>query len=312
MTLKTMKSFLWGAGAALALLVLYFLILSLANSASHAMEQFKILWYWFIFLIAGFGIQIGLYAYIRLEINYREIKNVAKQELAASAGVSSASMATCCAHHLIDVLPIFGLSATFLFLAQYQVWFILLGILSNIIGIIYMLEIIKKHSLHQKNGLLSQITRLNLKAVKYWAMAIAGVILVISFFVIRGGIESNQSANQILSKENQTISLPAKIDDQAGLSIKVSSLDFSFDKPARFKIILNTHQGDLDFDLREQSILVDDQGREYKPIEWQGGRGGHHLSGALIFPIIKETSSLRFIISNVYDIEKREFLWELK
>jgi hypothetical protein len=322
MKLKTKKFFFWGAGGALALLVLYFLILTLASSASHAIEQFQVLWYWMLSLIVGFGVQVGLYAYIRLEIKHRKIKNAAKQELAASAGVSSVSMAACCAHHLIDVLPILGLSAAFLFLAQYQVWFIILGILNNIIGIIYMLEIIKKHSLCQKTGLLSQITRLNLKTIKYWAMAVAGFILLISFFIIRDNARSNQSAGapkplpenvELSRSQSQSIiPLPAKIDDQAGLSIEITPFDFSFDKPARFKILLNTHQGDLDFDLTRQSILIDDQGREYKPIEWQGGTGGHHLSGTLIFPFVKKTSNFKLIISDVYDVPAREFLWDLE
>lgn len=135
------KSVLSGVIGALSLISLYFLVLTLANSLSHAWQQFQNLWYLITPLVLGFGAQVGLYIYLKQAM---KIKNVAKKELAASGTVSLGAMIACCAHHLVDILPILGLSAVFLFLAQYQIWFLLAGILSNVFGIILLLRIYKK------------------------------------------------------------------------------------------------------------------------------------------------------------------------
>lgn len=288
------------------LLALYFLILTLANSFSHAQEQFQLLWYWILTLVIGFGLQAGLYSYIRQEIRQRKIKAAASKELAASAGISTGSMIACCTHHLVDVLPILGFSALFLFLAEYQVFFILLGILSNIVGSIFMLEIIKKHSLFREGGIFGQISRFNLKALKSWAIVGSALMLLIAFLLIRN------SQPEVLA-ETTTAFLPPKTSSQGGLSVEVLPVEFSFNKPLQFEISLNTHQGDLDFDLAKKAFLVDDQGNSYLPLEWQGGRGGHHLSGILVFPAIgKSVKIMKLVMSNLYGVRERIFEWDLE
>ncbi len=49
-------------------------------------------------------------------------------------------MAACCAHHLADVLPLLGLSGVAIFLVRYQLFFIIAGVLSNVVGITITLE----------------------------------------------------------------------------------------------------------------------------------------------------------------------------
>ena len=56
----------------------------------------------------------------------------------ASGGASSLSMILCCSHYLINILPFIGISA-FASITQYTLWFILVGIIANIIGISMML-----------------------------------------------------------------------------------------------------------------------------------------------------------------------------
>lgn len=300
---RTQKSLFWGIGAGLLLLAFYFLVLTLANSFSHAQEQFWLLRYWILALVVGFGLQVGLYSYIRQEIRQRKIKAVTNKELAASAGVSTGSMVACCAHHLVDVLPIIGLSAVFLFLAEYQVLFLLLGVTSNIVGIIFMLEIVKKHTLYKTGGILGRTSRFNLRALRNWAMVGSSFALLTMFFLIRG----DQA-----SKDIDAVSLPSKTNNEGELSIEVRPIDFSFAKPVQFEISLNTHQGNLDFDLTQKAVLSDAKNNQYLPLEWQGEQGGHHLSGILVFPVLQgETAIFKLVIKDVYGIKKREFLWNL-
>ncbi|MFQ6119594.1 MAG: hypothetical protein ACE5KE_06885 [Methanosarcinales archaeon] len=179
------KHIVIGIIAGLILLAIYFTILSIANSFSHATEQFIEMWYWISALVIGFGIQVGLYSYIRTSIHTKNMSG-ATTEVATAGGISTGSMIACCAHHLTDILPILGLSAAFVLLAEYQVFFIILGILSNLVGITMMLGIIQKHELHKKRGFFNSLFRFDMKMVRNITLALSVVILIGVFIVTSG------------------------------------------------------------------------------------------------------------------------------
>lgn len=91
----------------------------------------------------GFGLQMGLYTYLRKGLRIREGRG--PTALAASgAGTSTVSMIACCAHHAVDILPLVGLASAGLFLSQYRTPLMALGLLSNGIGIAITLRLIRK------------------------------------------------------------------------------------------------------------------------------------------------------------------------
>jgi hypothetical protein len=171
------KHILVGTGAAVLLLLVYVGIISLAQGLAHALELTSGLWYWVVALAGGFGVQAGLFSFIRQAI--RERRAAATASVAASGGVSAGSMAACCAHHLSDVLPLIGLSGLAAFLASYQLVFIIAGVLSNAVGITIMLETIQRHGLSQR--LMGW--RWNMGRVKRGAMISAGLIITVTFFL---------------------------------------------------------------------------------------------------------------------------------
>jgi len=81
----------------------------------------------------------------------------------------------------------------------------------------------------------------------------------------------------------------------------------------KFDVSMNTHQGSLDLDLTKISFLEDDKGNMYQPLSWEGSPpGGHHRSGTLGFPRLREkTKFIKLIIKSVYDVPERVFKWEL-
>jgi len=139
-----------------ALFMLYFLILTLANSFQHFIEEFTKMWYWISLLVIGFGIQVSLYVYTK---EFIKIKNkIGTGNIVVSSGISTGSMVACCAHHLTDILPIMGLSVFAVFLDKYQLLFIIIGVLSNFIGISYTLRNIQKQNLYRKDkGILRKL-----------------------------------------------------------------------------------------------------------------------------------------------------------
>lgn len=312
------NSILKGIAGNILLLIFYFGFLTIINSFSHALKQFYNLWYWLLLLTFGFGIQLSLYSYVRQKILERK-ENGIKGKITTSGGISTVSMITCCAHHLVGILPILGLSTVFLLLAQYQIFFIILGILTNIFGIVLMLEIIKKNSLYKERGVLDRFSQLNIKILKRWIIGGSLIVLFISFFLIKNNPNEKSVANASSSIKKteidsspKTIFLPPLTNNDGGLAIEVTPINFSFTQPV-FAIALNTHQGSLDFDLISQAILLDDQGNQYLPLNWAGGQGGHHLSGTLTFPpLAKTTKKIKLIINDVYDISERIFEWNLE
>ncbi|MDO8687196.1 MAG: hypothetical protein Q7K41_01270, partial [Dehalococcoidales bacterium] len=87
-----------GVLAGTMLLLLYAGVITLAQGAQHMLEQTAKLWYWLAILAAGFGIQAGLFSFIRQAL--RERRASATASVAASGGLSAGSMVACCAHHL--------------------------------------------------------------------------------------------------------------------------------------------------------------------------------------------------------------------
>jgi hypothetical protein len=175
------KPVLWGITAGTTLLSIYIGVLTIANSFSHALQQFQEMWYWIVLLVIGFGIQVGMYAYIKGVFKLRADTGAATSSVAAAGGISTTSMIACCAHHLTDIIPILGLSATAVFLSRFQMLFLVVGVLSNLIGINLMLNIIQQHNLYTRGrGLLSVLMKVNMKKTLYTTSIISGFIFLIT------------------------------------------------------------------------------------------------------------------------------------
>ncbi|KKU03411.1 MAG: hypothetical protein UX99_C0018G0009 [Candidatus Amesbacteria bacterium GW2011_GWB1_47_26] len=118
-----------GLLATLILLAFYFTIVVLVSGWSFAQDQFRQFWYYVVTLAIGFGVQVGLYSYF---------KTLGKV-LAVSGTTSTAAMVSCCAHYLVNVLPILGAVGIITVISQYQIQLFWIGLAFNFAGIGYML-----------------------------------------------------------------------------------------------------------------------------------------------------------------------------
>ena len=129
------KGFLATAG----LLGFYFILMRLlAGSWYAAYSQFEKLWYLMMPLGTGFGIQVGLYVYIK-----EKSKNFSTPLMKANTTSSTVAMIACCAHHLTDVLPFIGLTFISTLLVTYQSPILIVAVISNLFGIFYLLRTLK-------------------------------------------------------------------------------------------------------------------------------------------------------------------------
>ncbi len=119
-------------GAAI-LLGIYLAIISLAQGVDHAIAQLVTDAPFVGLIAAGFGIQVALFTELRrVDRRHRSAAAVT----AAGTGTSAAAMLACCAHHLVDLLPLLGLSAAAVFLNAYKTPLLVLGVAMNVLGIV--------------------------------------------------------------------------------------------------------------------------------------------------------------------------------
>lgn len=124
---------------------IYLGILTWLQGWDFASSQFiRDRWY-VIPIILGFGLQAALYSVLRFRL-FIPVTSTghAGAFMGTSGGTSATAMVACCLHHVTDVLPILGLSATASFLTRYQRPFMLVGLAMNLIGIGMMLFVLNR------------------------------------------------------------------------------------------------------------------------------------------------------------------------
>ena len=119
----------------LALLSAYLLILTAVSGWDFTLDQFYSFWYYIVGLAAGFGIQIGLYTYLRGAVHQGDGSG---KVLAVSGTTSTAAMISCCTHYLTNILPFIGIGGFVTVVVQYQIELFWFGLASNAAGIFYI------------------------------------------------------------------------------------------------------------------------------------------------------------------------------
>lgn len=301
------KIILIGLLGAAAMFAVFFVITALAETVPYAWDQFLRMWYWIVLLVAGFGTQIGLHFHIREQLRQRQAQATAG--VAASGGVSTLAMIACCAHRVTDILPFLGAAAAAVFLAQYQTPFLVLGVFSNLMGILVMFRIMQKHGLGPAHGPVKALLALNLKKALV-AVATIGVVAVGWSFALM----NDSAVGPAAAATSLTFDLSARDNQANGLAIAAKPIRLTLGQPVRISLALNTHMGSLDIDFTKAATLVDDRGTIYPATAWDGPPpGGHHLRGALLFPPLgTETKAFRLVLKNIYGAPERVFEWELR
>lgn len=150
----------FGILAAAGIIGFYLGLLTLTSDWFNARAQFGDYRWWIIALSAGLGTQVALFSRLRGAAGSAGIKG-ATSSVAASGGMSTVAMALCCSHYVATFLPTIGLpflSAAAAGLAEYQVAFFALGVLSNLAGIAVVLRLLVKKGVIEINARLTPAT----------------------------------------------------------------------------------------------------------------------------------------------------------
>jgi Cu+-exporting ATPase len=130
-----MKPFAAGVVGFLAMLAVYFGVLTLVSGWSFTVSEFARFWYFVVALAAGFSIQIGLYTALKQQLAHH---HAGGKLVAASGTTSTAAMISCCAHYLTNVAPVIGAAGVVTLVAEYQIELFWLGLAFNAAGIAYI------------------------------------------------------------------------------------------------------------------------------------------------------------------------------
>ena len=106
-----------------------------------------------------------------------------------------------------------------------------------------------------------------------------------------------------------------RTDDQSSVTVEVTPVNLA-DKSAAtidFTIVLNTHSVDLSFDYASIATLSNDAGDKVPALKWDGPTtGGHHVSGTLSFPALKNRGQAwTLILRGIAGIPERKFTWKV-
>ena len=127
------RSIGFGLLATALMLGIYLAIISLVQGPAHAVSQLGDDAVFVALIATGFGVQIAMFTELRaIDRQHR----AGALLTAASTGTSGAAMLACCAHHLVDLVPLLGLSAAAVFLNAYRTELFFLGITMNLLGVL--------------------------------------------------------------------------------------------------------------------------------------------------------------------------------
>lgn len=129
------RSAVWGTLAFIAMMGVYFAVLTLVSGWRFTLGQFSDFWYFIVALAGGFGLQVALYTRLRQLV---AASAQSKTVVAASGTTSTAAMISCCAHYLTNAAPVLGATGLVTLASQYQVGFFWLGLAMNAAGLAYV------------------------------------------------------------------------------------------------------------------------------------------------------------------------------
>jgi hypothetical protein len=176
-----------------------------------------------------------------------------------------------------------------------------LGVLSNLVGIVLMLENMQRYSDSTVLGkrLMKSLFGYNLRKVRN----ITAVSSVLIFFIL---LSSSLGILPFAQAQQEQIEIS---DTKDGVTFTFKRIDY--ESVLAFSTWIDTHPRSLVFDLID-IISIEIDGNNYKPVRWEESSSSewHHRLGILVFPSIEDVGDMKIIIRDFYGIP--EWVFEIK
>ncbi len=116
------------------LILLFVSVVGFIGGLEEIFDQLSKYGVYIIILALGFGIQVGIYTHIKKS----------GSAIAVTGSTSGLAMISCCSHYLVTFFPVLGLTGLSGLVSIYQTEIFLVGILMNLIGILYLINKVNK------------------------------------------------------------------------------------------------------------------------------------------------------------------------
>lgn len=133
--------------------------------------------------------------------------------------------------------------------------------------------------------------------------AIFAIILAAKDFV---NVETKEPASTAAS------SLESQTSDAGEVVVVATPKTLRPNQPALFDLKIDTHSVELSYDLSAISTITLNSGQILTAQSWDGGSGGHHLQGNLLFPnLIGSPKTVTLTLKGIAG-QDRIFTWTIK
>jgi hypothetical protein len=122
----------WGAGASGALAGFYVTVLAASGGWRHLADQARTDWWLLAPIVVAFGVQVAL----TVELRSRHRTHHLAATAGAGTGASTAGMVACCAHHLVDLVPLLGAAGVAGFLFDWRIPLMAAGLVVNLLAVV--------------------------------------------------------------------------------------------------------------------------------------------------------------------------------
>jgi uncharacterized membrane protein YhaH (DUF805 family) len=121
----------WGAAASGALTGFYVAVLAASGGWEHLRDQARTDWWLLMPIIVAFGTQVAL----SVELRHRHHAQHLAATTGAASGASAVGMVACCAHHLVDLVPLLGAAGVAGFLFDWRIPLMVAGLAINLVAV---------------------------------------------------------------------------------------------------------------------------------------------------------------------------------
>lgn len=125
------RSLRWGVLASGALAGFYVAVLTLSGGWEHFVDQARADWWLLSPIILAFGTQVAL----SVELRRRRHAQRLAATTGAGTGASAVGMVACCAHHLVDLVPLLGAAGVAGFLFDWRIPLMIAGLAINLAAV---------------------------------------------------------------------------------------------------------------------------------------------------------------------------------
>lgn len=142
----------------------------------------------------------------------------------------------------------------------------------------------------------------------------AAVIIVGGFFIVGTPKPAGTSPQDDTADSKPAIRWNTQTDTQSPVSVKVTPLELGDNTQEwKFVVTLDSHSSELTDDMLKVVTLVDESGKVYQPIAWDGpGPGGHHREGVIRFnPVVPRPQEVIVKVLGVDGVAERTFTWQI-